>query len=112
MLHLVTAHVEVAVSQAHRFVDLDAIVELKGRRLGEREHLDLTVGQLDLPVASRSLTVPSGRGGTVPVTRTTYSLRTSTDRDDGLDDARSGRECPRRRGARRARAAWRPSRTR
>ncbi len=46
-LHLLAAKVEVAIAQAHRFVDLDAVVELEGRRFGQREYLDLAVGQFD-----------------------------------------------------------------
>jgi len=53
-----------------------------------RQYLDDTVGQFDRPgiefVVDRAL----GRRVTVPLTRTTYSLRTSTSLDDCLDDAR------------------------
>ena len=64
------------------------------------------------PVGSSGLTVPSGRGRTTPSTATTYSLRTSTVPAPRTGPCRCGRGDRRRPGARRARAAWPPSRTR
>jgi len=62
-----------------------------GRPIGtavarRRQDIHRALRQFHLAVAKRSLTVPSD-GATVPLTRTTYSLRASTCVDDHLEDA-------------------------
>ncbi len=77
-LHPLAAEVEVAVPQPDHLVDVvGALVDRERRRGRDREDLDRAVPHLDAPVARASLVVPSGRARTVPVMRTTNSLRRS-----------------------------------
>ena len=78
-LHALAAQVEVAVAQADDLVDVvGAVVDRERRRLG-RATGSRRCSRPPRPRRWRGcgLTVPSGRARTVPVMRTTYSLRRS-----------------------------------
>ena len=67
-LHALAPEVEVAVPQADGLVDVvGPVVDRERRRLGRAEDLDRAVADLDLAGGQAGLTVPSGRGRTVPV---------------------------------------------
>ena len=80
-LHPLAADVEVAVLQPCALGDgVGALVDRERRRLGGVEHLDRrSPAARSRRSASRSLTFSCGRAATMPVTRTTYSARTSTE---------------------------------
>ena len=106
-LHALAAQVDVAVAQAHRLVDVVAVVERERRRLGLGEDLDRR-SRRARPRRCRgsALTVPSGRcAHRAGHAQDVLAAHVDGAVDDALDDARCGRAGRRRRGARRARAA-------
>ena len=112
-LHAVAAQVEVAVAQAHDLVDLGAVVEREGRRLGDVEHLD-ACSRPPRPRRWRAcgLIVPSGprpHGARDPHDVLASAGRARRRRRTGRCPC--GRGGRRTRGARRARGGARPSRT-
>jgi hypothetical protein len=85
-LHLFAAKVEEPVAQANLFVDVVSVIELKGRWLGYRQHLDGAVGQFDL--AGREPVVRGALGTTSHRARNAHHvLAAHVDRpvDDRLD---------------------------
>ena len=71
------AQVDVAVAEPDGLVDLGALVERERDRLGRRQHLDRAVLELDLAGGELGVDRALERGCTVPVMRSTYSLRRS-----------------------------------
>jgi hypothetical protein len=114
LLHALASQVEVPVLEADVLVDVvGAGVDREGRWVGLAQHLDLAFAQLDL--AGRQVLVDGALGALTHDTRDPqHVLAADVDVvvDDALGRCPSDRGRRRRPGARRARGAGRPIRTR